>query len=184
MNFLLGMSGRIGRAKWWLGQFINLSILLVAIVFFVVSSGGGIQAEDLTSEALATHPGFLFLFALLFWINACLTVKRYHDLDKSGWWFLICFVPYVGQLWQLVECGFFRGTDGVNSYDGGNSSRTYSSDGSYGPSGSVDDQIAAMVRKNNQGAEPSYAEQQPVGNSRTNQTPSFGKAASPVFGKR
>jgi len=43
-------------------------------------------------------------------------VKRYHDRDKSGWWVLIIFLPVIGALWYLIECGFLRGTDGNNAY--------------------------------------------------------------------
>jgi len=44
------------------------------------------------------------------------TIKRFHDRDKSGFWYCVCFVPYVGVIWQVVECGFFPGTPGGNRY--------------------------------------------------------------------
>ena len=53
---------------------------------------------------------------LLVWINIASTVKRFHDRDKSGYWFLIVFVPYVGAIWQFVECGFLAGSPGNNGY--------------------------------------------------------------------
>lgn len=43
-------------------------------------------------------------------------IKRWHDLDKSGWWVLINFIPIVGGLWCLVECGFLKGTVGPNRF--------------------------------------------------------------------
>ncbi len=43
-------------------------------------------------------------------------MKRYHDRNKSGWWVLIVFVPVIGGLWYLIECGFLRGTPGPNNY--------------------------------------------------------------------
>ena len=50
------------------------------------------------------------------WIGLAIQVKRWHDRNKSGWWCLIALVPYIGGLWQLVECGFLPGTQGRNDY--------------------------------------------------------------------
>ena len=50
------------------------------------------------------------------WISIAVAVKRYHDRNKSGWWVLIVFVPIIGGLWYLIECGFLRGTPGPNNY--------------------------------------------------------------------
>jgi uncharacterized membrane protein YhaH (DUF805 family) len=43
------------------------------------------------------------------------SVRRWHDLDKSGWWVLIGFVPVVG-LYALVMNGFVQGAPGSNGY--------------------------------------------------------------------
>jgi uncharacterized membrane protein YhaH (DUF805 family) len=43
-------------------------------------------------------------------------VKRLHDRDRSGWFYLIFFVPVIGTLWLLVELGFLRGTQGENRF--------------------------------------------------------------------
>lgn len=44
------------------------------------------------------------------------TAKRFHDRDKSGWWALLHFVPWIGTLWIIFECGFLKGTTGPNQY--------------------------------------------------------------------
>jgi hypothetical protein len=56
------------------------------------------------------------------WINIASTVKRFHDRDKSGIWFLIVLVPYVGGIWQIVECGFLSGSHSINKYGPGSGS--------------------------------------------------------------
>ena len=48
------------------------------------------------------------------WLAAC--AKRYHDLDKSGWWVLVSFIPIVGAIWILIELGLKKGTPGHNRY--------------------------------------------------------------------
>ena len=63
------------------------------------------------------------LFVLAMWINIAVTIKRYHDRGKPGVWFLMMFVPYIGSIWILVECGFLRGTAGPNGYDGSDEGR-------------------------------------------------------------
>ena len=43
------------------------------------------------------------------------SVRRLHDTNKSGWWLLLCFVPFVGSIVILVfMC--LEGTKGANKY--------------------------------------------------------------------
>ncbi|WP_442800310.1 DUF805 domain-containing protein [Sphingobium sp. C100] len=42
-------------------------------------------------------------------------VRRFHDQDKSGWFVLLNFIPYVGGLIVLVFM-FLEGTKGENRY--------------------------------------------------------------------
>ena len=42
------------------------------------------------------------------------THRRLHDLNASGWWQLITFIPF-GQL-LMIAFIFFKGTDGPNKY--------------------------------------------------------------------
>jgi uncharacterized membrane protein YhaH (DUF805 family) len=49
-------------------------------------------------------------------IGIIVQIKRWHDRDKSGWWVLINFVPCIGGLWALIECGFLKGTEGPNRF--------------------------------------------------------------------
>ncbi len=56
------------------------------------------------------------LYLTLVWISFAITVKRWHDRDKSGWWILIGMIPIIGPIWQFVETGCLRGTIGSNRY--------------------------------------------------------------------
>ena len=44
------------------------------------------------------------LFLALLVPQVAVTVRRLHDTSRSGWWFLISFVPYVGPIVLLVFC--------------------------------------------------------------------------------
>lgn len=59
---------------------------------------------------------FILFICVTFWISLAVTAKRWHDRGKSGWMVLISFIPVIGPIWTLIECGFLRGTQGRNSY--------------------------------------------------------------------
>ena len=47
--------------------------------------------------------------------SIAVTVRRPHDIDKSGWWYLIYLVPCIGSIVLLVfTC--LAGTPGENKY--------------------------------------------------------------------
>ena len=58
----------------------------------------------------------LVTFALAVWIGLAAQVKRWHDREGSGWWALINLMPFIGQIWVLIQCGILRVTAGANRY--------------------------------------------------------------------
>ncbi|ESY66426.1 hypothetical protein X742_18070 [Mesorhizobium sp. LNHC232B00] len=118
MNLLFGFSGRIGRGQWWLAQFVVLALLVVTVAALVHVAGlsAGQRLRALHSDSLSVSLALIIGSVLSLWINFAATIKRYHDLDKSGVWSLLLLLPYIGGLWVLVECGFFSGSGGNNDY--------------------------------------------------------------------
>lgn len=57
----------------------------------------------------------IYSIAIL-WAGLAVSVKRWHDRDKSGWWILIGLIPVIGTIWVLVENGFLPGTAGPNRF--------------------------------------------------------------------
>src|SRR5215207_6214823 len=116
-NLLFSVQGRANRAKFWL---VALGIVVVEVILFAVILGGAALSGDPEQIAAAMGPVasvVILVFAVIAtWISIAVAVKRYHDRNKSGWWVLIVFVPVIGGLWYLIECGFLRGTPGPNSY--------------------------------------------------------------------
>ncbi len=106
-RYMFSFSGRIGRLQWWLGGVAQL--LLAAPFALLVVWGIAIQNPFIVLGSLLCLP-------LLVWSGACLTVKRLHDHDKSGWWLFIYMIPIIGAIWQLIECGLMAGTSGDNDY--------------------------------------------------------------------
>jgi uncharacterized membrane protein YhaH (DUF805 family) len=121
MDLLFGFSGRIGRLQWWLGQLAIFIVIALGIGIIVMLAGsdkltGEGSSDGLGSAGLSVILVICAVAVLAIWINIASTVKRFHDRDKSGFWFFITFVPYIGSIWVLVECGFLAGSPGSNNY--------------------------------------------------------------------
>ena len=118
INLLFSFQGRVNRAKFWL---VHLGIFVVeAIVLSLMGGTAAIISGDyeqiIVVSGGATGVVWSIVGVLAFWISLAAGVKRWHDRNKSGWWMLIIFVPVIGSLWYLIECGFLKGTTGPNTY--------------------------------------------------------------------
>ena len=104
---LTSFQGRIGRKSYWLG---NIALSVVIFIAQIV--------DNLLGTTIEGGAGILTVIAALATLYPSIAIyaKRWHDRGKSGWWTLILFVPIIGALWMLIECGFLRGTEGDNQY--------------------------------------------------------------------
>ncbi len=67
-------------------------------------------------DTVIGRPIFYTLFTLAVLIpNIAIGVRRLHDLDRSGWWLLLSFIPLVGAIILIIWfCS--KGTDGPNRF--------------------------------------------------------------------
>jgi uncharacterized membrane protein YhaH (DUF805 family) len=116
-NLLFSFEGRINRARFWL---VNLGIFVAEMIIFAILGGGAAMSANPEEAMAAVGPvaGIVLLVVIVIatWIALAIAVKRWHDRNKTGWWVLIVFVPVIGGLWYLIECGFLKGTAGTNAY--------------------------------------------------------------------
>lgn len=90
-----------GEYWWWFLAYI-VGYVAVAVVGGVIG-----LAEILTG-----------LFALgLFIPNLAVSIRRFHDIGKSGWWVLIFIIPLIGFIALIIF--FIRDSDGPNQYGEG-----------------------------------------------------------------
>ena len=104
-------SGRATRREYWLFQVQ----LLVSYVGLLLAAGAlSASFQSATTDAIM---GLAVIPAILFYFIGSLSsgVRRIHDHDKSGWLFLLSFVPLIGWIFFLIM-GFTPGTPGDNSY--------------------------------------------------------------------
>ncbi len=88
--------GRARRREYWTFTVVNWLIWM--ILYFVLMFGMGFSF-DASDGAWSIGPILIFLFYLLTAIPTfAVTVRRLHDTGRSGWWFLINFLPFIGSL--------------------------------------------------------------------------------------
>jgi len=111
--------GRINRKPFWLALIALTVISMVA--FGVVSAifGTFTPTGDAGSYSMNFSPiGWVFmavLYIALLWAGLAIGVKRLHDRNRSGWFYLLMLVPILN-IWMFVEIYFLRGTVGTNRY--------------------------------------------------------------------
>lgn len=87
-------SGRARRKEYWMFVLFNV---LIMIVLMVIDAALGLSAGD---SALGVMSGIYSLAVLIPSIAVC--VRRLHDVGKSGWYYLLGFIPIVGPIILLV----------------------------------------------------------------------------------
>lgn len=98
-------SGRARRKEYWFFFLFNLIVNVILGIF------------DVALEALINLPqilGTIYSLAVLI-PSIAVSVRRLHDIGRSGWWLLLSFIPILGWIVLLV----FAVTDseeGENQY--------------------------------------------------------------------
>jgi uncharacterized membrane protein YhaH (DUF805 family) len=100
-------SGRARRKEYWMFTLFNLIFLIVAMI-----------VDNVVGTAIkgVGYGLFYCLYALAVLLPSLgVSVRRLHDVGKSGWFLLIAFIPIVGAIWLLVlMCT--DGMPGENAY--------------------------------------------------------------------
>ena len=87
-------SGRARRKEYWMFLLINL---LIIIALSLIS---GFLSEMLDSET----PVFIVVLYALFIVipHLAVVVRRLHDINKSGMYWFVRFIPIAGPIWLFV----------------------------------------------------------------------------------
>ena len=95
--------GRAGRGEYWMW------VLAICIIGAVISA----MARVLPA-AIGGIISYLWALAILL-PSLGAAVRRLHDINKSGWFILLNFIPFIGQL-ALIYFLASEGTSGSNQF--------------------------------------------------------------------
>jgi uncharacterized membrane protein YhaH (DUF805 family) len=158
--FLYSFEGRVGRGRYWRATLVILGSMLAALLLLIVicdafgiASGPvainifGISAsiepaggEKVVKAALFPHVATILMTLLFAWFFVAASIKRLHDRNRSGWWFVLFVVAtdsygrfedrlgdswpaallglavLICLIWGFVEMYCLRGTRGPNRF--------------------------------------------------------------------
>jgi uncharacterized membrane protein YhaH (DUF805 family) len=99
-------SGRSNRSEYWYFILFHIIFAIAALVLdFAISFNNGNPIAYV----------YIFYILVSFIPALAVTVRRLHDIDKSGWWMFVSFIPIVGSVWMIVLMAS-EGTIGHNKY--------------------------------------------------------------------
>ncbi len=84
----LDFSGRSTRPEYWWVTLVNV---VIAVLFFILATS--------VSRVFTVINDIYFLAYLI--PGIALSIRRLHDSDRTGWWWLIAFIPILGTLWLI-----------------------------------------------------------------------------------
>ena len=103
----LNADGRLNRKPYFI-RLLILNIISMAPTLILYASGGPLLVESMN--------GFLtFFHIIIFVLSILLMVGRLHDLNRSGWFSLLIFIPLINCVLFLILL-FCRGTKGSNRF--------------------------------------------------------------------
>ncbi|MDX7989048.1 DUF805 domain-containing protein [Xenorhabdus sp. 12] len=95
-------SGRARRKEYWMFYLFNI-IMILALTL----------VGSIIDESLGVVFYGIYVIATLI-PSLAVTVRRLHDTNRSGWWFLLVFVPIAGI--AVFVFTLLEGTQGDNDF--------------------------------------------------------------------
>lgn len=106
-------SGRVGRKSFILG-YLLIAVVFIATVTILAVLAMGLALLSSRAIILALIIYVLLILAYQFYgISLC--VRRLHDLNKSGWYALLFFIPFINIYWAIILL-FKKGEESENKY--------------------------------------------------------------------
>ena len=112
-------SGRARRKEYWM--FTLFFFLITVVIYFLFALLAFFMAGDLINlmdnEWVPVVLGFSVIIYFLIHLipSIAVTVRRLYDTGKSGWLYLLTFIPYIGSLIIFIFT-VIEGNKGDNKY--------------------------------------------------------------------
>ena len=99
------IKGRASRSEYWFLQLLTTPLYLILFA-----------TENSYSDGAIIFGAIAGIIVLLLVIPVLtVTVRRFHDINKSGWFILLNFIPFIGWIIVLVML-IEKGTEGKNRF--------------------------------------------------------------------
>jgi uncharacterized membrane protein YhaH (DUF805 family) len=104
------INGRARRSEYWYYVLVNVLVYLLSLILIAICFAAGIEIV-----------GFIIIGGLAIYMilnivpNICVLVRRLHDVNKSGWYYFVTFIPLIGSFW-LIYLLCSEGDHGSNDY--------------------------------------------------------------------
>ncbi len=98
-NKYTDFTGRARRSEYWYWQLFNFIVAMILYVPMII----GAATEN---EAIAIPFGILMLLYILATIipSLAVIVRRLHDTGRSGWFYFMGLIPFIGGIILLIFC--------------------------------------------------------------------------------
>lgn len=107
--------GRATRAEYWIFTLVNNVIMGVLLIMAIkqdsmiagILTGDSYYMRSAGSHGLSSSAvlelSLFCIFVLVVWLpSLAVSVRRMHDIGRSGWFVLVVLIPYVGGIIFLV----------------------------------------------------------------------------------
>lgn len=111
---LFSAKGCYTRSQFWKITLISFVIWALFGVYIVLTNSNTNEIPD--ENVIVIVAMVMFLLLPMIYINIVTSIKRFHDNNKSGWFYLLSLIPYVGSLILLVMNGFMPTVKEDNRY--------------------------------------------------------------------
>lgn len=112
-NRYADFKGRATRSEYW---YFVLFYSIVSLILTLIDVNFINPNLDLSPEAAMQGTVFTGIFALaLILPQIAVGIRRLHDIGRSGWWYLLIFIPILGWL-VLLYFYILDSQPGTNAY--------------------------------------------------------------------
>jgi uncharacterized membrane protein YhaH (DUF805 family) len=87
-------SGRARRKEYWMYSLINFIFVTVASILD--------NATGMAIEGIGYGPIYIIFVLATLIPGIAVSVRRLHDVGKSGWMLFVGLIPIIGVIWLLV----------------------------------------------------------------------------------
>jgi len=105
-------NGRARRKEYWMFGLFYIIVIIIAMILDGALGTGFDMGYGVTAPY-----GWIYLLAGLIHLIPSLgvSVRRMHDIGKSGWFLLVSLIPIIGGIWLLILL-CTDGESGDNTY--------------------------------------------------------------------